>query len=596
MRTDLLAFREVIAPRCAVTETMLSLLPTALLALLFTSLVLSASTSDNNLFKALASKAPKQPEHPICCLKPLTPLEPMDDEILLSFEEWKLKQLGKQAESEPKLKDKDANTQPSPGAPNGGGSDIHVREESPSPSSEGFASSGTNIVQTASEQWSDISPHFRVPLTDRFNYASLDCSARVHTSHRSAKSASSILSSKKDRYLLSPCKTPKEKQFVVVELCDDIRIDTVQLANFEFFSGVFKDFTVSVSKTYTTELDGWTFAGAYKAKNVRGVQSFHPPITLRGFYRYIRIDFTSHYGNEYYCPVSLLRVYGLTHLEEWKWEIWEAESRAKQAELEKGKQFILPLEVAMESPTTPTPASSKSRIENAPSATATSESLPLYNTIIQDAHEKKLVPNGSASEAVLPNVSTTSSLPAIPSETRDSVTSHSQKPTKSTHVADETFMQSSGTPVSSVSSSTGNNIPSPSSQASTSNTSTNSASTTSSKPNSSSTKHSVSNHSSSSSTPLIHGSPSIIVSASSPSVAVIPITPSPLPPAPNGGESIYRTIMNRLAAIETNHTLYMRYIEQQNGAIREVIKRLGEDLGRLEGIVSLNLYRLGTFF
>src|SRR5882762_6957826 len=58
-------------------------------------------------------------------------------------------------------------------------------------------------------------------------------------------------------------------------------------------------------------------------------QSFHPPTSLRDFYRYIRIDFLSHYGNEFYCPVSLLRVYGLTHLEEWKWETWEAESRAK---------------------------------------------------------------------------------------------------------------------------------------------------------------------------------------------------------------------------------------------------------------------------
>ncbi len=117
-------------------------------------------------------------------------------------------------------------------------------------------------------------PHFQVPLTDRFNYAALDCSARVHVAHRSAKSSSSILSSKRDRYMLSPC-TSKEKQFVIVELCDDVRIDTVQLANFEFFSGVFKDFTVSVAKTYTTREEGWTIAGTYRAKNVRGVQVSH---------------------------------------------------------------------------------------------------------------------------------------------------------------------------------------------------------------------------------------------------------------------------------------------------------------------------------
>ncbi|KAH7905024.1 SUN domain-containing protein, partial [Hygrophoropsis aurantiaca] len=128
--------------------------------------------------------------------------------------------------------------------------------------------------------------------------------------------------------MLSPCtsnsrskakskKGEEERQFVVVELCEDIRIDTVQLANFEFFSGVFKDFSVSVAKTYTSTDEGWVLAGTYRAKNVRGVQSFHPPTALGDFYRYIRIDFHSHYSQEYYCPVSLLRVYGLTHLEQW---------------------------------------------------------------------------------------------------------------------------------------------------------------------------------------------------------------------------------------------------------------------------------------
>lgn len=122
-----------------------------------------------------------------------------------------------------------------------------------------------------------MSPHFRVPLKDRFNYASTECSARIHKAHKSAKSASSVLSSKKDKYMLSPCVTKtadgkKEDHFVIVELCEDIRIDTVQLANFEFFSGVFKDFTVSVAKTYTPDMPEWTTVGTYKARNIRGVQ------------------------------------------------------------------------------------------------------------------------------------------------------------------------------------------------------------------------------------------------------------------------------------------------------------------------------------
>jgi hypothetical protein len=144
--------------------------------------------------------------------------------------------------------------------------------EATTPATEAPSSPVAPDIQDASP------PHFRVPVTDRFNYASLDCSARVHTSHRSAKSPASILSSKRDRYMLSPCRPPKgerEQQYIVVELCEDIRIDTVQLANFEFFSGVFKDFTVSVSKTYTTDPEGWTFASTHTAKNIRVVQVCH---------------------------------------------------------------------------------------------------------------------------------------------------------------------------------------------------------------------------------------------------------------------------------------------------------------------------------
>ena len=107
------------------------------------------------------------------------------------------------------------------------------------------------------------------------------------------------------------------------------------------FANGCKDFSVSVAKTYTTDIDGWTRVGSYKAKNVRGVQSFHPLPSLRDFYRYIRIDFEAHYGNEYFCLVSLLKVYGLTHLEQWKWDICETESRVKQEELQKDRSFWL---------------------------------------------------------------------------------------------------------------------------------------------------------------------------------------------------------------------------------------------------------------
>lgn len=243
------------------------LLPATLVALLFAlSPVLSSPTSYNDPFRAIALQVPRQPEPEICCLTPLPPVEPTEPDVLLSFEEWKEKrsELDK-ARAKQKDSIRSGHAQVSSTGMGSGTSENETVPAAP----EAAPTSPQELADSLPDE--QVSPHFRVPLTDRFNYAGLDCSARVHMSHRSAKSPASILSHKRDRYMLSPCNT-KEKQFVVVELCEDIRIDTVQLANFEFFSGVFKDFTVSVAKTYSTNGEGWMVAGTYKAKNARGVQ------------------------------------------------------------------------------------------------------------------------------------------------------------------------------------------------------------------------------------------------------------------------------------------------------------------------------------
>ena len=59
----------------------------------------------------------------------------------------------------------------------------------------------------------------------------------------------------------------------VAELGKDVRINAVKLANFEVFSGVFREFTVSVPKTYVAaDAEGWTVIGTYVGKNVHGMQ------------------------------------------------------------------------------------------------------------------------------------------------------------------------------------------------------------------------------------------------------------------------------------------------------------------------------------
>ncbi|KIR36447.1 hypothetical protein I352_01396 [Cryptococcus deuterogattii MMRL2647] len=63
----------------------------------------------------------------------------------------------------------------------------------------------------------------------------------------------------------------------------------------------------------------WKQVGSFIGKNVRGSQTFalSQPTS---FHRFIRLDFPSYYGSEYYCPVSSLKVYGMNQMEAFKWE------------------------------------------------------------------------------------------------------------------------------------------------------------------------------------------------------------------------------------------------------------------------------------
>ncbi|RAL05559.1 Sad1/UNC domain protein [Aspergillus ibericus CBS 121593] len=150
---------------------------------------------------------------------------------------------------------------------------------------------------------------------ERFNYASFDCAATVLKTNPECTGSSSVLIENKDSYMLNECRA--KNKFLILELCDDILVDTVVLANYEFFSSIFHTFRVSVSDRYPAKPDQWRELGIYEARNTREVQAFAVENPLI-WARYVRVEFLTHYGNEFFCPLSLIRVHGTTMLEEYK--------------------------------------------------------------------------------------------------------------------------------------------------------------------------------------------------------------------------------------------------------------------------------------
>ena len=153
---------------------------------------------------------------------------------------------------------------------------------------------------------------------ERFNYASFDCAATVLKTNPECKGTNSILVENKDSYMLNACSA--KNKYIIVELCNDILIDTIVLGNFEFFSSTFRTFRVSISDRYPVKLDKWRELGTFEARNTRDVQAF---LVENGLIwaRYLRIEFLTHYGNEYYCPVSLLRIHGKTMMDDYRNEV-----------------------------------------------------------------------------------------------------------------------------------------------------------------------------------------------------------------------------------------------------------------------------------
>ncbi|KAL1793767.1 hypothetical protein ACET3X_008749 [Alternaria dauci] len=166
---------------------------------------------------------------------------------------------------------------------------------------------------------------------ERFNFASFDCAATVLKTNKQAKSSTAVLVENKDSYMLNICSA--KNKFLIVELCDDILVDTIVLANYEFFSSMFRHFRVSVSDRYPVKLEKWRTLGTFEARNSRDVQPFlitEPQIWAR----YLRVEFLTQYGNEYYCPLSVLRVHGTTMMEQFRQEEEEARGIEDDEDLE----------------------------------------------------------------------------------------------------------------------------------------------------------------------------------------------------------------------------------------------------------------------
>ena len=170
--------------------------------------------------------------------------------------------------------------------------------------------------QTATQQTEPDTPsnqhqHQQPPLTR--NYASNECGSKVIASNSEAEGTHKILDDSMDDYMLSPCKAAEI--WFVIELCEPIQPSAFELANFELYSSTFKEVSILGSEKYPTP--EWIRLGTFEASDSRELQRFPVVMQQQSTYiKFVKIHLHSFYGSEHFCPVSLVRAFGLSLVEE----------------------------------------------------------------------------------------------------------------------------------------------------------------------------------------------------------------------------------------------------------------------------------------
>ncbi|NXM47298.1 SUCO factor, partial [Gymnorhina tibicen] len=245
---------------------------------------------------------------------------------------------------------------------------------------------------------------------NRNNYASVECGAKILAANPEAKSTSAILMENMDLYMLNPCST---KIWFVVELCEPVQVKQFDIANHELFSSTPKDFLVSISDRYPT--NKWIKLGTFHARDERNVQSF--PLDeqmyakyVKMFIKYIKVELISHFGSEHFCPLSLIRVFGTSMVEEYE-EIADSQYQSERQELfDEDYDYLLDYNTGEEK-------SSKNLLGSATNAILSMVNIAANMLGAKTEESSETEGNKSVSENVTATPATSTAAPRLPEPT-----------------------------------------------------------------------------------------------------------------------------------------------------------------------------------
>ncbi|NWW36767.1 SUCO factor, partial [Panurus biarmicus] len=164
---------------------------------------------------------------------------------------------------------------------------------------------------------------------NRNNYASVECGAKILAANPEAKSTSAILMENMDLYMLNPCSTK-----ICIPLKNWKGVRVVQVGRWLLRGWLCNDLgsavLSAVSRQFWYPTNKWIKLGTFHARDERNVQSF--PLDEQMYAKYVKVELISHFGSEHFCPLSLIRVFGTSMVEEYE-EIADSQYQSERQEL-----------------------------------------------------------------------------------------------------------------------------------------------------------------------------------------------------------------------------------------------------------------------
>ena len=193
------------------------------------------------------------------------------------------------------------------------------------------------------------------------DYASKSAGAVILDSSPNFQGTSNLLQQDRDKYAIVPCgsgtsssssgtssgsadtATTEPPKYVVIGLSEDILVKQFAIANYERYSSHMKEIRLygSVSTNAILLREQWIHLGDFYAATPQNNEKQIFTVVEPTWARYLKVEFISHYGEEYYCTISQISVHGSTVLQGFHEQWNEEENHVNTADNDDKENIIV---------------------------------------------------------------------------------------------------------------------------------------------------------------------------------------------------------------------------------------------------------------